>query len=162
MHNNPVANVSPRPYYNTGASPWPTCYPNYWANPYYPNYPTSTASPTSSMSMPQPFVPPMAEDSSPFFLCFITGNISKCTGCGNKYVKPLVAPHDLCVQHREWRYFTSPGHSDQQSKYSPAYYHLNLPCIQKKWPTFKKSDLIIQVEVAAKMTEVHKNHPWFF
>ena len=52
-------------------------------------------------SLPPP-PPPMAEATSPFNLCFISGNIAKCAGCNNKYVKPVTAPYELCVQHREW------------------------------------------------------------
>ena len=41
--------------------------------------------------------PPMAEEQSPFKLWFISGNISKCAGCNNKYSKPPTHPYDLCV-----------------------------------------------------------------
>ena len=38
---------------------------------------------------------------SSFYLCFITAwqlaIVSKCTGCGNKYIKSLILAHDLCV-----------------------------------------------------------------
>ena len=46
--------------------------------------------------------------SEPFTLCFISGNISVCYGCRQKYQKPCQPPDDLCVRHKEWRdYFPS-------------------------------------------------------
>ena len=91
--------------------------------PTVPRVPPSTVTP-----------PPMADNNSPFKLHFISGNIAKCAGCGNKYMKPALPPYDLCVQHREWRSFTVSG--AQQSKFSPAYYHVNALCIKKNWPSF--------------------------
>ena len=87
----------------------------YWMNPYYPECSPgpyscmSPSTPSTSQPPPQPSTPVMAEESTPFNLCFIAGNISKCAGCGNKYEKPVVPPHDLCIQHREWRSFTPSG-----------------------------------------------------
>ena len=99
--------------------------------------------------------PPMAEEASPFNLCFISGNIAKCAGCNNKYIKPPTPPYDLCVQHREWRSYTPPG-GDKQSKFSPAHYHVNLLCIRRNWPTFNQRELSISSEVSSKLTQVHK------
>ena len=47
--------------------------------------------------------------SEPFVLCFITGNISVCYSCWQRYPKPCEPPHDLCVRHKEWREFFPPG-----------------------------------------------------
>lgn len=102
--------------------------------------------------------PPMAEAATPFNLWFISGNIAKCFGCGNKYVKPLVPPFDLCVQHREWRSYTPTAGAEQQSKFSPAYYHVNVMCICSKWPMFRQHNLVISSEVAARLTDVHKTY----
>ena len=40
------------------------------------------------------FPPPMANDNSPFKLYFVSGNISKCAGCGNMYAKPPMPPYE--------------------------------------------------------------------
>lgn len=132
------------PYYNLPYPNQPHC--SYWTDPYGLSF--SCRSPASEQA-----IPPMAEEESPFKLCFITGNISKCAGCGNKYAKPPVPPYDLCVQHREWRSFVSG--SGPQSKFSPAYYHVNILCIQKNWPHFDPSHLEIPREVPAKLTDIH-------
>ena len=99
--------------------------------------------------------PPMAEEQSPFRLWFISGNISKCAGCNNKYSKPPTPPYDLCVQHKEWRTFTPTAGGDSQSKFSPAYYHLNLPCIHRNWPMFDPQCLSVCEDVKSKMTPLH-------
>jgi len=85
----------------------------------------------------------------------ISGNISKCSGCGNKYSKTPLPPYDLCVQHSQWRSYTLPN-GDPQSKFSNAYYHVNLPCIRRNWPHFSQADLIISPEMSLKLTPVHR------
>ena len=81
-------------------------------------------------------------------LYFIFGNIAKCAGCGDKYMKPALPPYDLCVQHMEWRLFTVNG--AQQSKFSLAYYHDNALCIQKNWPIFRPQHTPDTLEIESK------------
>ena len=50
----------------------------------------------------------------PFTLAFISGNISVCIGCKNKYPKSPKPPQDLCIRHEEWRQFTPPNSSTIQ------------------------------------------------
>ena len=113
--------------------------------PTVPHVPPSTVTP-----------PPMADNNSPFKLHFISGNIAKCAGCGNKYMKPALPPYDLCVQHREWRSFIVSG--AQQSKFSPAYYHVNALCIKKNWPSFSPQHILITSDVYLKLSPSHKDY----
>ena len=76
------------------------------------------------------------DPSAKFRLCFRTGNISVCNGCRNKFDKKAAPPNDLCVQHAEWRTYTSPVTSQPESRYGNAYYHANPSCIIHKWPHF--------------------------
>lgn len=150
--------------YHTPVPAWPSYY-DWGYPPYFPpscgyadsfNHhgdSTSKAPPTTTASFGPP---PMANDASPFNLHFISGNISKCVGCGNKYVKPAVPPYDLCIQHREWRSFSVGG--VQQSKFAPAYYHVNTLCIQRKWPSFSPDQVSITLEVSPRLTTVHKGY----
>ena len=104
MAPNSVYTISSPPPWISGSLPyrdWPISPAHQdWHFPYMP---------TPSPQPQQAPVPPMAEEFSPFNLCFIVGNISKCAGCGNKYAKPPLPPYDLCIQHREWRSFTPSG-----------------------------------------------------
>ena len=104
---------------------------------------------------PQSVSPPSVE---PFELCFISGNISVCYGCRQKYPKPCVAPNDLCVKHREWREFFPPGSATPQSRFGNCYYHCNVPCIQAKCPFFKTSMLKISAQVAVQLMPVHTEY----
>jgi len=97
----------------------------------------------------------MAEEQSPFRLWFISGNISKCAGCNNKYSKPAIPPFDLCIQHKEWRTFIPTPGGESQSKFAPAYYHLNLLYINRNWPMFIPSWLSVGDEVRSKMSPLH-------
>uniref|UniRef100_A0A1X7TIK4 Uncharacterized protein n=1 Tax=Amphimedon queenslandica TaxID=400682 RepID=A0A1X7TIK4_AMPQE len=114
-------------------------------------------SPVATTTYNMPSLPQSPQEYEPFKLWFISGNISRCVGCGNKFVKPAAPPFDLCVQHKEWRSFTPKGQDEQKSKYSNAYYHLNLSCIRRNWEHFCHQDLVILPEVEQKLTDSHKN-----
>ena len=61
-------------------------------------------------------------DTNPFILTVVTGNISVCRGCRQRYMKPAVPPLDLCIRHTEWQEFIDPtGHSQQ--RFGNVYYH---------------------------------------
>ena len=100
-----------------------------------------------------PYRPPAAATESPFTLVFITGNISVCAGCSSRYPKPATDPYDICVRHTEWRLFTVDG--TPKSKFAPAYYHANHPCLQKNWPSFHASNFVIQPDVFQKLSDSH-------
>ena len=93
--------------------------------------------------------------SEPFLLCFISGNISVCYGCRQKYPKPCVPPNDLCVQHKEWREFFPPGSGTAQARFGNVYYHCNVPCIQARCPFFSSRLLQIPALVAVQLLPVH-------
>ena len=65
-------------------------------------------------SEPPPLVHYSAESmtsssiTNPFTLTFISGNISICEGCRQRYVKPATPPIDLCIRHKEWQDFIDP------------------------------------------------------
>lgn len=96
----------------------------------------------------------------PFRLCFITGNISVCHGCKGMYFKESGPPHDLCVQHEEWRTFTPIGAAAPQSRFGNVYYHCNLPCIYATCPSFVASTIVIPPHVHAKLNYEHKK--WIY
>ena len=161
-YNIQTATYSPYNYmYNsmTPSTSWSPAYPDWSFDQSYVS-PSMFSPPLPHRPPPQPpypATPPMAEETSPFNLCFISGNIAKCAGCNNKYVKPSTAPYDLCVQHREWRSYTPPG-GEKQSKFAPAYYHVNVLCIRRNWPAFNQCELTISTEVAQRLTNVHKDY----
>ena len=93
--------------------------------------------------------------SEPFLICFISGNMSVCYGCRQKYPKPCVPPNDLCVQHKEWREFFTPGSGTAQARFGNVYYHCNVPCIQARCPFFSSRPLQIPALVAVQLLPVH-------
>ena len=108
----------------------------------YPSYPPSHFMPTFS---------PATE--SPFTLVLFTGNISVCAVCLSHHPKPAKAPYDMLVRHPEWRSFTDSG--NLKSKFAPTYYHVSLLCIQKNWPVFHVSKLLIQPDTFQKLNDIH-------
>ena len=61
----------------------------------------------------------------PFRVCMIAGNISVCNGCNGRY-KKVGPPHDICLQHEEWRTFTPHGSTTPQTRFGNVYYHCSL------------------------------------
>ena len=118
------------------------------------------ATATSTFQLPQeppPLVPydsvtPLAQ--SIFELAFVTGNISVCRGCRQRYQKPVTAPMDLCIRHKEWQEFLDPTGKCQQ-RFGNVYYHANVPCIQVRWPNFNSSWVHVSDVVIPRLTEVH-------
>ena len=95
--------------------------------------------------------------SSSFELAFITGNISVCRGCRQKYTKPAQPPMDLCVRHKEWQKFIDPC-GDQQSRYGNVYYHCNVPCIRSRCPEFEPAQLEIPTRIAMQLSPLHTEY----
>ena len=110
-------------------------------------------------SEPPPLVHYSAESmtsssiTNPFTLTLISGNISVCRGCRQRYVKPATPPIDLCIRHKEWQDFIDPtGHPQQ--RFGNVYYHCNIPCILTLCPTFSPVNLQIDSKLGT-LTEVH-------
>ena len=74
-----------------------------------------------------------------------------------KYDKKVGPPHDLCLQHEEWRTFTPPGSTDKQSRYGNVYYHCNLVCVMAVWPAFIASLVVVSLEMQSKLLPEHKH-----
>jgi hypothetical protein len=94
----------------------------------------------------------------PFELCFVSGNLSVCYGCRQKYPKPCQPPHDLCVRHKEWREFFAPGSATAQTRFSNVYYHCNTPCIQARCPFFTSYMLEVTAFMVTQLLPVHTEY----
>jgi len=116
----------------------------------YPPVPTSTS--YSGMD-------PTSGGTYPFRLHFIAGNISVCNGCKGKY-KKLGPPHDICLQHEEWRTFTPQGSNTCQSRFANVYYHCSVACVMVVWPSFIPSAIVVPVEVQSRLLPEHKQ--WLY
>ena len=124
----------------------------------------SSASEGGNLKMPShppPLVhitPHNSPVSESFVLCFVTGNISVCYGCRQKYPKPCQPPHDLCVRHKEWREFFAPGSATAQTRFGNVYYHCNTPCIQARCPFFTSDMLEVTAFMAAQLLPAHTEY----
>lgn len=99
-------------------------------------------------------VPPeTSPETNPFTLTFITGNIRVCRGCRQKYSKPALPPHNLCVRHKEWQSF---GPIDnRQTRFGNVYFHCNLACVKAVWPSFNPEMLHIPPSVLVQLLPAH-------
>ena len=110
-----------------GYNQWFTSTPEMSERIYHPMMPTyNPYSPaTASASLWSP------ASTNEFKLCFRTGNISTCNGCRNKFSKKASLPQDLCIQHAEWRTFTSPSTQLPDSRFGNAYFFDGLVLSQR-------------------------------
>jgi hypothetical protein len=99
---------------------------------------------------------PSVSNASEFRSCFRSGNISVCNGCRNRFDKDAQPPYDLCIQHEEWRNFTSPVSHLPDSRYGNAYHHASPACIVARWPSFVYSSLVIPATILAQLQPSHK------
>ena len=121
--------------------------------------------PTLPLPPPPPYMPYVAASppgtlslhpSSPFTLCKVSGNISVCAGCRNKYPKNPIPPDDLCIKHQEWREYTPTGSQTPQSRYGNAYYHFNPTCVWMRFPEFVPMYLEVPPEICQLLDTSHK------
>ena len=119
---------------------------------------------TQESSCLPPLPPPLVhypslspQSDSPFELAFVSGHISVCRGCRQRYPKPPYSPMDLCVRHKEWQRFVEPC-GDQQSHYGNVYYHCNVPCIQSRCPDFRPQMLDIHSTIAMQLSPVRTEY----
>ena len=117
-------------------------------------------------------VPPLASDvhrpdvGSPFWLCFIHGNISRCNGCKGRIAcgqdkKPLPPPDDLVIRHRENVLFLNPntGVYQQSREARNVYYHPWRTCIAPHFKAFIPSQHInVDREILNKFVDCHHAH----
>lgn len=110
-------------------------------------------------SSPPPLIQALTETSpetSPFTLAFVTGNIRVCRGCRQKYSKPALPPHNLCVRHKEWQSFGAVD--NRQTRFGNVYFHCNIPCIRAVWPTFHPEMLDIPTSVLVQLMPAHTEY----
>lgn len=89
--------------------------------------------------------PPTQTSYLAFRLCFRVGNISVCNSCRGRFDKHAESPQTLCVQHEEWRLYTSAVTGLPESRFGNAHY-AHPHCIVVKWSNFHPTDLQIPDE----------------
>ena len=130
---------SPSMVYSMPGGGWP-----------YGHYPCTSGF-TSATSSSPPITP-----FTPFTLCKISGNISVCSGCRNKYNKNSVPPDDMCIRHQEWREYTPPGSQVPQGRFGNVYYHFNVHCVWLHCSSFNPSQLEIPPDIIPLLEGSHK------
>ena len=83
--------------------------------------------------------------------------MSTCFGCRRAFVKPVVAPHDLVIQHKDFCGYTAPDGVFRQ-RYGNVYYHVNLTCIASRQPSFNPSNLVVSSDVTARAISEHNDY----
>ena len=129
---------------------------------------SSGSRPSASLSHPSVLVQPSPriEMSNLFWVMFLTGNISRCQGCGGKIErgadgKVLPPPNDLVVQHKEQVVFQNPNTGTFQLSRDNrnVYYHPRLLCLQRKFSSFEAAKHIkVSQQIFLRMTIVHKQY----
>ena len=137
-----ISNVHSPFYFNSPLMMYSV--PGGWPHGHYP-YASGFTSATS-------ISPPI----TPFTLCKISGNISVCSGCRNKYNKNSVPPDDMCIRHQEWREYIPPGSQTPQGRFGNVYYHFNVHCVWLRCSSFNPSQLEIPPDIIPLLENSHK------
>ena len=95
----------------------------------------------------------------------MNGNLSRCTGCGNRNLradtgKPHPPPYDLCLQHKEYVMFENPltGRHQLSTDLRNVYYHALKRCVILKYPNFNpSSDLKVSRVLRSLLSATHLN-----
>ena len=126
------------------------------------------SSPPPLISIQQPNVylradeRPAVED--PFIVGFVHGNIPRCNGCKGRISrgedgKPLPAPNDLVLRHREHVIFQNPntGLFQQSRDKRNVYYHAQRTCVAPHFLNFV-SEQHVQVDpaITSQLVMAHK------
>ena len=106
-----------------------------WSHP-HPSYSSASSTPPT-----------------PFTLCQITGNISVCVGCRNKYNKNN---DDMCIRHQEWCEYTPPGQAVSH-RFANVYYHFSVQCVWLRCPWFIPTQLEVPPEIMTSLGTAHKS-----
>ena len=99
---------------------------------------------------------PTMDGRNPFRVGFVTRNISVCHDCKGRYYKDAGPPHDLCLQHQEWRTFMPQGYAAPQYRYGNVYYHCCISCVVAVWPSFIPSSVIVPHDMMPCLQPEHK------
>ena len=156
------------PFYNYGFQNLGHFFPACSPPPLIPS--TSMFSPFARPTSAQTPTPLLQRESrpslsSPLWLCFVRGNISRCNGCkgkiGRQGKKPLPPPDDVVLQHRETVVFQNPNTGVFQASHEPrnVYYHAWKTCIASHFCDFNAAVHIkIDEEVKRALSTVHLRH----
>lgn len=103
-------------------------------------------------------IPPTSVSPCPFTLSKISGNISVCAGCRNKYSKQPTPPDDFCIRHQEWReyMYVPAGSQTPQSRFGNTYYHFNPHCVWMRCPGFIPTLLEIPPDISSLLDLSHR------
>ena len=103
------------------------------------------------------FVTPQPQYTPPslFILCKISGNISVCPGCRNKYPKKHDLPDDLSIKHKQWCEYNEVAvcDGDQVLPWS----QVDLETWQGKPPTTKPNTVQIEMAIYFRILALKKS-----
>ena len=134
-----------------------------YAQPYLPH---ATVQPPTYPPIQTPTQLAQAEqNSNPFYLKKLSGNIRICQGCrgslrlaNGTFPSP---PHDLIVARLEKRQYRDPyGVLKTPVKASAAHYHTRLTCILSGDPTFQPNSLHLPHDICNELSIKHKQLLW--
>ena len=148
-------NASQTPHFNANpiSHPIPQ-YPN--PPPIWPGF--AMIAPVGP-GIPLPPKPPIPFSRNPYYIKKITGKISVCNGCGNKFRAPGVVPPDdsfvVCRKEREYY----PHFNDDRTKSwhiareQNRHYHLFPECILKRNPLFSTNSITCNAEITPDLRQ---------
>ena len=107
-----------------------------------------------------------SSNSNVFWLMFVKGNISCCTGCVQRTlhgedVRSRPLPYNLCLQHKEYIIFENShtGRHQLSSEHRNVYYHASQRCVLLKFKDFNpRTDVKVSGDIRSQLTAIHLDY----
>lgn len=115
---------------------------------------------TSYPDIPSTSNPDISSTSNPFVFCKLNNKIQLCQGCRQKFAKPIQAPRDIVLRHRDYGTFFNQKTKSEQVTFGNKYYHVSAHCLMTKCPRFTVNDLVIppDFELSAEHFDYFKSN----
>ena len=90
-------------------------------------------------------------------VCLILGlPISRCQGCrGVIDKKVLENPKYMCLRIEDYRSYTDPKTKKVKTSYGNIYFHLDMKCLQRKYPQAAVEDVVIADDTLSLLSDGH-------
>ena len=92
----------------------------------------------------------------PNIALFLGLNISRCQGCrGAIDRKVLQSPKVIAIRCKDFRSYTDTKTNTTKTTYGNVYFHLDLKCLQKKYPQAVLEDIVAANDTMALLSDAH-------
>ena len=96
------------------------------------------------------------KDNRPQVCLFLGLAISRCQGCRGVIDKNVLKePRDMCLRIQDFKSYTDPKTKKVKTSYGNIYFHLDLKCLQRKYPQAILEHIVISDDTLSLLSDGH-------